>query len=105
MGHAAVSEQVLMGQPLSTPVTDWQNTLSEVFKTTKFTSELLSSVEAMSSIPSGQQTDCFGSDYGGACSSEIEQKLSREVEIEKSKVEESMKELMAFWEDVTSTMS
>lgn len=105
MGHAAVSEHVLMGQPLSTPVTDWHDTLSGIFKSTKFTSELLSSVEAMSCLPSASHAGSVCSDRISACTSELEQKLSKELEMEKTKFEESIKELMEFWEDVTSTMS
>jgi len=34
-----------------------------------------------------------------------EQKLCKEVEMEKAKVQDSLKELMEFWGDVTAKMS
>ncbi|KAK3710541.1 hypothetical protein QZH41_009359 [Actinostola sp. cb2023] len=105
MGHSTVSEHVLMGQPLSAPVMDWQNSLSEVFKSAKFTSELLTSVEAMSRIPPCSQSASVCGERLGACTSKEEQKLCKEVEMEKAKVQDSLKELMEFWGDVTAKMS
>lgn len=105
MGHSTVSEHVLMGEPLSSPVTDWRDSLSEIFKTTRFTSELLTSVEAMTQLPPCLQGATGFGERIGNCSSEEEERLTKEVDREKNKVQDSLKELMAFWENVTAKVS
>ncbi|EDO35674.1 predicted protein [Nematostella vectensis] len=103
MGHSAVSEQLLMGQPISSPTVQWKDSLGEVFDGANFTSQLLTSVKAMNDIPSISCPAVYDRDY--VCSVREEQCLAKEIELEKERLQESLKDLTAFWNDITSQVS